>query len=65
MALKTFNLDEATYRQYSDHCKEHGISMSKQVEKFITHELEKLKGPVTNQPPQKAHSDHHSMSKFC
>ena len=42
MALKTFNLDEKSYRKYSAHCKEHGISMSKQVDKFITQEIDKI-----------------------
>lgn len=35
MALKTFNLNEAVYERFSRFCKEHGISMSKQVELFI------------------------------
>jgi len=35
MVLKTFNLNEAVYKKFSDFCKENGISMSKQVEIFI------------------------------
>jgi len=35
MVLKTFNLNEAVYNKFSKFCKEHGISMSKQVELFI------------------------------
>jgi len=40
MALKTFNLDEETYRKFSEFCKENGISMSKQIEIFIKAQLE-------------------------
>jgi len=40
MALKTFNLDEKTYRKFSKFCKENGISMSKQVELFIRSQIE-------------------------
>lgn len=68
MALKTFNLDEETYKQYSAHCKENGISMSKQVEKFITQEVARLKPSkqkeVNPSTPQRSSEDH-SMSKFC
>ena len=35
MVLKTFNLNEAVYKKFSEFCKENGISMSKQVEIFI------------------------------
>lgn len=35
MVLKTFNLQENTYSKFSKLCKEHGISMSKQVEIFM------------------------------
>jgi len=35
MALKTFNLDEESYKKFSDFCKENGISMSRQIEIFI------------------------------
>ena len=40
MVLKTFNLNEETYRKFSEYCKEHGISMSKQVNIFIDMQLE-------------------------
>lgn len=40
MALKTFNLDEGTYRKFSEFCRSNGISMSKQVEIFIKAQLE-------------------------
>ena len=40
MALKTFNLDEETYRKFSEFCKENGLSMSKQINIFIQAQLE-------------------------
>lgn len=40
MVLKTFNLQEETYRKFSNFCKEHGISMSKQIEMFIESMME-------------------------
>ena len=40
MVLKTFNLDEATYKKFSELCKENGISMSKQVDLFIRSQIE-------------------------
>ena len=42
MALKTFNVDDEVYKKFSKHCKEKGISMSKQVENFIRKEIEKI-----------------------
>ncbi|MBU2052923.1 MAG: hypothetical protein ABIJ14_02160 [Nanoarchaeota archaeon] len=41
MVLKTFNLNEETYRKFSEFCKEHGISMSKQINVFIESQIEK------------------------
>ncbi len=35
MVLKTFNIQEEVYKIFSSFCKENGISMSKQVEKFM------------------------------
>lgn len=35
MVLKTFNINEEIYDKFSKFCREHGISMSKQVEIFI------------------------------
>ena len=35
MVLKTFNVEEVVYRKFSDFCKGHGVSMSKQVELFM------------------------------
>ena len=40
MVLKTFNLDEDTYKRFSDFCKENGISMSKQINIFIETQVE-------------------------
>jgi len=39
MVLKTFNLDNETYRKFSDYCKKRGLSMSKQVDIFIKLQL--------------------------
>ncbi len=41
--LKTFNLDERIYSEFSEYCRKHGISMSRKVENFIKGELEKIK----------------------
>ncbi len=43
MVLKTFNLNEEIYKKFSEHCKKHGISMSKRIENFIRAELDRLK----------------------
>jgi len=40
MVLKTFNLEEETYKKFSDFCKQNGISMSKQIDIFIKAQLE-------------------------
>lgn len=40
MVLKTFNVEEAVYKKFSDFCKGHGVSMSKQVELFMESMLE-------------------------
>ena len=40
MVLKTFNLDESTYKKFSKFCKENGISMSKQIDLFIRSQIE-------------------------
>lgn len=40
MALKTFNVQESVYDRFSHFCKEHGISMSKQVELFMRYMME-------------------------
>lgn len=35
MVLKTFNVQEDVYKKFSEFCKGHGVSMSKQVELFM------------------------------
>lgn len=40
MALKTFNVQEETYERFSRHCKEYGISMSKQIDTFMASVVE-------------------------
>jgi hypothetical protein len=40
MVLKTFNLEEDIYTKFAEFCKEHGISMSKQVNTFIRAQVE-------------------------
>jgi hypothetical protein len=35
MAIKTFNVEAAVYKKFSDLCKENGMSMSKQIEFFM------------------------------
>lgn len=35
MTLKTFNVEETVYKKFSEFCKGHGVSMSKQVELFM------------------------------
>ena len=44
MALKTFNIDNDIYKEFSKHCKKEGLSMSKKIEKFISEEISKIKG---------------------
>jgi len=40
MVLKTFNLNEETYKKFSEFCRENGISMSKQIDIFIKAQIE-------------------------
>jgi antitoxin component of RelBE/YafQ-DinJ toxin-antitoxin module len=40
MVLKTFNLDEEVYKRFAQLCKENGISMSNQVNTFISAQIE-------------------------
>ncbi|MFP4118377.1 MAG: hypothetical protein ACLFTR_05650 [Candidatus Woesearchaeota archaeon] len=35
MVLKTFNVDDESYKKFSEFCRENGISMSKQVDFFM------------------------------
>ena len=41
MVLKTFNVQEVVYNKFSQFCKAHGISMSKQVELFMESIIER------------------------
>ncbi len=75
MVLKTFNVDEKVYGEFSKHCKKNGISMSRRVENFIREEMEKIKDEVSGKPkvqevvsPEKIHkteNDLHPLSKYC
>jgi len=40
MVLKTFNVQEAVYNKFSRFCREHGISMSKQIDLFMESQIE-------------------------
>jgi len=40
MTVKSFNVDEEVYSKFSKHCKDHGISMSKQIEFFMRSVIE-------------------------
>ena len=40
MVIKTFNLEENIYKDFADFCKEHGLSMSKQINIFIKAQIE-------------------------
>lgn len=72
MALKTFNLDEDMYKKYSIHCKKEGISMSKQIDRFISDEVSRIQSVKTSsikESPVAPHQQHthneHTMRKFC
>jgi len=40
MVLKTFNLNDESYRRFSEFCKDNGLSMSRQVDIFIRAQVE-------------------------
>ena len=40
MVLKTFNVDSEIHKRFSTYCKDHGISMSKQIETFMRAQME-------------------------
>ena len=73
MGLKTFNVEEESYRKYSEHCRKNGISMSKQVDKFIQQEMKKIEGNGlgSNSEEIKKNSHlllsdkEHGMSRYC
>jgi antitoxin component of RelBE/YafQ-DinJ toxin-antitoxin module len=64
MALKTFNLDEETYKEFSEHCKKEGISMSKKVENFIRQEVQNIKLPKKRRSTN-LQTYNHPLSKYC
>jgi len=39
MVLKTFNVEEETYKKFSEYCRANGLSMSKQIEFFINAQI--------------------------
>ena len=39
MVIKTFNVDERKYKLFAEYCKANGLSMSKQVEFFISAQI--------------------------
>ena len=72
MVLKTFNLDEEVYKEFSQHCKSKGFSMSKKVDNFIREELERMEKPVYHKNVTKViklgeftEDSEHSMGKYC
>ncbi|MCX8158976.1 MAG: hypothetical protein N3D20_01645 [Candidatus Pacearchaeota archaeon] len=76
MALKTFNIDEQIYKEFSEYCKKNGISMSKQVENFFKEELMKIKLSIKmdardidmkekKENLQKISQEEHPLSKYC
>ena len=66
--IKTFNIDEDVYKQFSAHCKKNGVSMSKRVENFIKDEIARLKikpSAKTAGVIGKRSASSHSFSKYC
>lgn len=35
MSIKSFNVEQETYKRFSEYCKANGINMSKQIEFFM------------------------------
>ncbi len=68
MALKTFNIDDRLYKEFSAYCKKHGMSMSKKIDNFIREELEKLKVGIKSIERKVKNSigdGEHSFKKYC
>jgi predicted urease superfamily metal-dependent hydrolase len=69
MAIRTFNIDDEVYKQFSEYCKKQGISMSKRVENFIKEEVLKIKdkgGLKKNIVEKKDISvEKHTFSRYC
>jgi len=40
MGIKSFNIEDETYKKFSEYCKGNGISMSKQIEFFMKSVIE-------------------------
>ena len=40
MAIKTFNVNQDIYSKFSTFCREHGVSMSKQIQMFMESQVE-------------------------
>ena len=76
MALKTFNIDEDIYKEFSKHCKKEGLSMSKKIERFISEEMDRINGGKKSAEfedklgeeraeREKELMDEHPLSKYC
>lgn len=71
MVIKTFNVDEEVYKQFSEHCKKNGISMSKRVENFLKEEVSKINNKVKKNVDKNVvetkpiSPGHHTFSKYC
>jgi len=76
MALKTFNIDDQIYKEFSQYCKKNGISMSKKVENFFKEELMNIKLSTKaytkesdrNELKENLQQDsqkEHPLSKYC
>jgi predicted urease superfamily metal-dependent hydrolase len=69
MAIRTFNIDDEVYKQFSEYCKKQGISMSRRVENFIKEEVLKIKdkgGLKKNIVEKKDISvEKHTFSRYC
>ena len=72
MALKTFNIDEKVYAEFSKHSKRNGISMSRQVENFLKQEIEKItktsqkvKLPTEKEIRKVEKILEHPLQKYC
>ena len=67
MALKTFNINEKIYKEFSKHCKSQGHSMSKKIENFIRSELEKINSlnKINPKTEDKELESEHPLHKYC
>ncbi|MEK6908658.1 MAG: DUF6364 family protein [Nanoarchaeota archaeon] len=68
MSIKTFNIEEEVYKQFSAYCKKNGISMSKRVENFLKEEVSKINNKNFKKITEKVETVkhiQHSFSKYC